>query len=186
MKFRTIPQVIDAFRFWLDKRPDWFTELVDAEKITITAGGQGCVFGSVHEPGVIRTANAGDWIVRDADGELHAFKPDIFGKTFERDLGPDPRAVMNAARRLLDAFGPEDTQAALADLEQLLDTAPQGARKPGDGDALEISLSAAKKSELVIVTLNKSVTTISLDYDQAMDLSAGIRDKALQLRGITE
>jgi len=77
MKYRKKPVVIEAFRWTIDKVPDWFK---DNRHITIyTSTGAACIPTLEGE----MTAQIGDWIIQGVQGEIYPCKPDIFEKTYE-------------------------------------------------------------------------------------------------------
>ncbi len=77
-KYRKKPVVIEAFRYGIDKEPDWF---VPDDNII-------CVFYEANYitidtlEGVMR-ANKGDWIIKGIKGELYPCKHEIFIASYE-------------------------------------------------------------------------------------------------------
>jgi hypothetical protein len=58
----------------------------EAEDIAQWAGGRignNCI--EIEKPSHVAVAVLGDWVVKDADGEVCTYKPDTFAKTFELD-----------------------------------------------------------------------------------------------------
>lgn len=75
------PIVIEAVRFMLeDTLPDWFMDKVTDCTITTYASGA-CDIKTLE--GTMR-ADFGDYIIRDANGEVYPCKPDIFNKTYRK------------------------------------------------------------------------------------------------------
>jgi hypothetical protein len=78
VKFRKKPVVIEAFRYWIDPRPDWFCDRVSTNEI-ITFETH-CDIRTLE--GVMR-GNVGDWIIKGVHGEIYPCKRDIFEATYE-------------------------------------------------------------------------------------------------------
>lgn len=78
MKYRKKPVVIEAFRYWIDPRPDWFCDKVTSNEI-ITFETH-CNINTLEG---IMIGNAGDYIIKGIAGEIYPCKPDIFEKTYE-------------------------------------------------------------------------------------------------------
>lgn len=77
-KYRKKPVVIEAFRYWLDDRPEWFCDRVtDNSIITYETH---CEIRTLE--GVMR-GEVGDYIIRGVQGEIYPCKPDIFDATYE-------------------------------------------------------------------------------------------------------
>ena len=71
MKFSRKPVIVDAFRFGIDKTPEWF---IDAVSITdhptpvVTWNvGENCI---IITESIMTHARHGDWIIREDDGSL--------------------------------------------------------------------------------------------------------------------
>lgn len=78
MKFRKKPIVIEAFRYNVDPRPDWFMDKVS--DMSITTRETFCAIQTL-EGQMIGTV--GDWIIKGIKGEVYPCKPDIFEATYE-------------------------------------------------------------------------------------------------------
>ena len=78
MKFRKKPIVIEAFRYWMDDRPDWFCDLVTANEIVTFE--THCEIKTLE--GVMR-GEVGDYIIHGVKGEVYPCKPDIFEATYD-------------------------------------------------------------------------------------------------------
>lgn len=78
MKFRKRPVVIEAFRYNVDPRPDWFMDQMSANRVTTF--NECCQIQTLE--GTHR-GNIGDWIIKGVKGELYPCKPDIFEATYE-------------------------------------------------------------------------------------------------------
>ncbi|PJZ19747.1 hypothetical protein CEW46_21445 [Bacillus cereus] len=90
MKYVKKPVVIEAFRYGVDDRPDWFDDAVtDNTVITHTSGTSGpfdnpdriwCTINTLEGK---MTANEGDYIIKGVKGELYPCRADIFHATYE-------------------------------------------------------------------------------------------------------
>lgn len=78
MKFRKKPVVIEAFRYNIDIRPDWFQDKVSSNDIITSE--ESCTITTLE--GWL-TAQKGDFIIKGVKGELYPCKPDIFEATYE-------------------------------------------------------------------------------------------------------
>lgn len=78
MKFRKRPVVIEAFRYNIDPRPDWFQDKVSSNEIVTYESG--CVIKTLEG---CMTGLEGDWIIKGIKGEFYPCKPDIFEATYE-------------------------------------------------------------------------------------------------------
>ena len=74
---RKKPVVVEAFRYWLDPRPEWFCDKVTAHEIVTYA--THCDIRTLE--GVMR-GEVGDYIIQDVKGEIYPCKPDIFEATY--------------------------------------------------------------------------------------------------------
>lgn len=79
MKYRKKPVVIEAFRYYIDPRPDWFQDLVTLNEI-ITYETH-CNINTLE--GTMR-GDYGDYIIQGVKGEIYPCKPDIFEMTYEK------------------------------------------------------------------------------------------------------
>lgn len=77
MKYRKLPVTIEAFRWTIDKAPEWWTELGGPH--TNIAGGDAVI--STLEGYMI--ARPGDWIIKGVKEEIYPCKPEIFDMTYE-------------------------------------------------------------------------------------------------------
>lgn len=77
-KFRKRPVVIEAFQYWIDSRPDWFTDKVSSNEITTHE--THCEIKTLE--GVMR-GERGDYIIQGVRGEVYPCKSDIFNATYE-------------------------------------------------------------------------------------------------------
>lgn len=87
-KYRKKPVVIEAFKFYVDPMPDWFSDKVTTNDVVL----RNCNFNrySIDEAyceintleGVM-IGRGGDFVIRGVNGEVYPCKPDIFAKTYE-------------------------------------------------------------------------------------------------------
>jgi len=78
MKYRKKPVVVEAFRYYVDARPDWFTDKVTNDEI-ITFKTH-CEIVTLE--GIMR-GEVGDYIIQGVKGEVYPCKTDIFEATYE-------------------------------------------------------------------------------------------------------
>ena len=91
-KYRKKPIVIEAFRMGIDTWPDWFTDQISKNKITIHRVGEiGQKVSSLDHSKIkckIKTLEGemkgayGDYIIKGIKGEVYPCKPDIFEQTY--------------------------------------------------------------------------------------------------------
>lgn len=87
-KFRKKPVVIEAFRYGIDSRPDWFDDKVTSNDIITHIGTDRkeiqdyyCEIKTLEG---VMTGKCGDYIIQGVNGEIYPCKPDIFDKTYEK------------------------------------------------------------------------------------------------------
>lgn len=90
MKFRKKPVVIDAFQWngewadviaWLDSMSDGPFVIPFGSVPPITKEGDQLVIKTPHGP---TTANEGDWIIKDSDGDFYPCTDSVFKATYEQ------------------------------------------------------------------------------------------------------
>lgn len=88
MKYRKKPVVIEAFRYGMDPRPDWFDKKVTNNEIITHVGTDlrdpseyWCEIKTLE--GIMKV-NCGDYIIMGIKGEAYPCKPDIFEATYEK------------------------------------------------------------------------------------------------------
>lgn len=84
MRYRRKPVVVEAVQ-WnverrLDEMPDWFHAALSEGRIDMA--GEGMLYIETLE-GVTTTAQANDWIIRGAQGEIYPCRPEIFAATYD-------------------------------------------------------------------------------------------------------
>ena len=77
-KFRKKPVVIEAFRYYIDPRPDWFQDKVTLNEIITDE--THCEIKTL-EGWMI--GERGDYIIQGVKGEIYPCKPDIFELTYD-------------------------------------------------------------------------------------------------------
>ena len=86
-KYRKKPVVIEAFKYGIDPRPDWFNDKVTSNEIITYVGTD--IRDSLDYYCKIKTlegimvGNLGDYIIQGVKGEIYPCKPDIFEATYE-------------------------------------------------------------------------------------------------------
>lgn len=90
-KFRKKPVVIEAFKFYVDAMPDWFTDKVVTNDIILRC----CDYSrydideahcEIKTLEGVMVGSGGDYIIQGVNGEVYPCKPDIFEKTYEQVL----------------------------------------------------------------------------------------------------
>lgn len=84
-KWRKKPVVIEALRYGIDPRPDWFQDKVTTNEIITgellsNPGRPYCDIQTLE--GTMRV-NYGDYVIKGVQGEIYPCKPEIFEKTYE-------------------------------------------------------------------------------------------------------
>ena len=88
-RYKTKPCEIEAFQFYVDNMPDWFTEALIRNEVKIydydhtrhSIDEVHCLIETLE--GTMR-GNVGDYIIKGLKGELYPCKPDVFKKKYER------------------------------------------------------------------------------------------------------
>lgn len=83
MKFKrkpVEPEVIEAFRYNIDPRPDWFQDRVASDEIITYE--EFCVIQTPFVGNLLR-ASIGDWIILNIKGELYPLSRDLFEEKYE-------------------------------------------------------------------------------------------------------
>lgn len=87
MEYRKKPVVIEAFRYGMDSRPDWFDTKVTSNEIITYVGtdirDSSQYYCEIKTLEGIMKGNCGDYIIKGVKGEVYACKPDIFEMTYE-------------------------------------------------------------------------------------------------------
>lgn len=77
-QYRKKPVIIEAFKYGIDHRPDWFMDKVSENKIFTYA--TYCLINTLEGE---MTGSYGDYIIQGVQGEVYPCKPDIFEMTYE-------------------------------------------------------------------------------------------------------
>ena len=81
-RYKTKPCEIEAFQFYVDDMPDWFTEALIRNEVKIYNIDEAhCLIETLE--GTMR-GDVGDYIIKGLKGELYPCKPDVFEKKYER------------------------------------------------------------------------------------------------------
>lgn len=79
MKYRKKPIVIEAFKYNIDPRPDWFQDKVTTNEI-VTYPDDSCWIKTLE--GTMQGLK-GDYIIKGVAGEIYPCRADIFNATYE-------------------------------------------------------------------------------------------------------
>lgn len=129
MKYRKKPIVVEAFQWFGDNRqtedPEWIVEAIKNGKVSIdhkpdSFGEYAIPFLSIaiidgNLEGEM-VANQGDYIIRDAQGNIFACKPDIFEANYEK-VEPLKTAVANITVNI-DTKPIEDINKAIEEIKK--------------------------------------------------------------------
>ena len=77
-RWRKKPVVIEAFRYRIDDRPEWFCDKVTTGEIMTYE-----THCDIHTREGVMRGEVGDCIIRGVKGEIYPCKPDIFDATYE-------------------------------------------------------------------------------------------------------
>lgn len=88
MKYKKLPIEVEAFKFYVDNMPDWFTDKIITNEVVLrkcdykrySIDEAYCEINTLE--GVMR-CNGGDYVIKGVNGELYPCKADIFKKTYE-------------------------------------------------------------------------------------------------------
>jgi hypothetical protein len=78
-KFRKKPVEIEAFIYWNDPRPDWFSDKVTTNEIITYP-----THCNIHTLEGVMRGEVGDYIIKGVKGEIYPCKPDIFELTYDK------------------------------------------------------------------------------------------------------
>lgn len=77
-QFRKKPVIVEAFRYWIDDRPDWFCDQVAASQIITHE-----THCEIHTLEGVMRGEVGDYIIQGIKGEIYPCKVDIFEASYE-------------------------------------------------------------------------------------------------------
>ncbi len=84
-KYRKKPVEVEAFRFGIDKPPEWVDQAFKCRdydlEYHIDSVGPSLIISTLEGE---MTARQGDYIIKGVEGEIYPCKPDIFEKTYEK------------------------------------------------------------------------------------------------------
>lgn len=81
MKYRKKPIIVEAFRFGMEKAPDWF--LLDERVIWGDKQGKPSLFCIIKTPSGLVTGDFGDYVIKGIDGEIYICKAEAFVMSYE-------------------------------------------------------------------------------------------------------
>jgi len=84
MRYRKKPVVIDAWQFTKGNLADIPEEFKDSS-ITVFVEDD-VIHAEIETLEGVMTANEGDWIIKGVNGEFYPCKPDIFEKTYVKEV----------------------------------------------------------------------------------------------------
>jgi hypothetical protein len=79
MKYVKKPIVIEAFRFGVDKQPEWSEN--SGKVMIVCSPGRTCAYIDTLEGRM--TAEIGDYIIKGIKGEIYPVKADIFNASYD-------------------------------------------------------------------------------------------------------
>jgi len=90
MRVRKVPVVVEAFRLFIDERPQWWLDALAVEDGEEPGNAREYEsWPDVRHPHAlimtlegVHRAERGDWIIQGVQGEIYPCKPDIFAKTY--------------------------------------------------------------------------------------------------------
>jgi hypothetical protein len=85
-QYRKKPVVIEAFKYGIDNRPDWFNDKVTTNEIMTFVGYNNKTedfFCAIKTSEGVMRGDYGDYIIQGVKGEIYPCKADIFEMTYE-------------------------------------------------------------------------------------------------------
>ena len=86
-QYRKKPVVIEAFKYGIDPRPDWFNDKVTSNEIITYVGtdirDSSEYYCKIKTLEGIMIGGCGDYIIQGVQGEIYPCKADIFELTYE-------------------------------------------------------------------------------------------------------
>lgn len=82
-QYRKKPVVIEAFKYGIDPRPDWFNDKVTANEIITYVEDSSLYYCEIKTLEGIMRGGCGDYIIQGVQGEIYPCKPEIFEMTYE-------------------------------------------------------------------------------------------------------
>lgn len=84
-QYRKKPVLIEAFKYGIDPRPDWFCDKVTSNEIVtfISLQDSSVYYCEIKTLEGVMKGEHGDYIIQGVKGEIYPCKPDIFEMTYE-------------------------------------------------------------------------------------------------------
>ena len=110
-QYRKKPVVIEAFKYGIDPRPDWFNDKVTVNEIItfISLEDSSVYYCEIKTLEGVMKGEHGDYIIKGVKGEIYPRKPDIFEMTYE----PMNKLDLNKLEEKLDATLENETGESL-------------------------------------------------------------------------
>lgn len=110
-QYRKKPVVIEAFKYGIDPRPDWFNDKVTANEIItfISLEDSSVYYCEIKTLEGVMKGEHGDYIIQGVKGEIYPCKLDIFEMTYE----PMNNLDLNKIEEKLDATLENETSESL-------------------------------------------------------------------------
>lgn len=110
-QYRKKPVVIEAFKYGIDPRPDWFNDKVTANEIVtfISLEDSSLCYCEIKTLEGVMRGDCGDYIIKGVKGEIYPRKPNIFEMTYE----PMNRLDLNKLEEKLDIVLENETTESL-------------------------------------------------------------------------
>lgn len=86
MKYRKKPVVIDAWQFTKGNLADILEEFEDSPIDIFVEDYGNVIRAEIKTLEGVMTASEGDWIIKGVNGEFYPCKPDIFEKTYIKEV----------------------------------------------------------------------------------------------------
>lgn len=107
-KYRKKPVEVEAFKFYVDAFPDWFTNAVTENEVILHDCNHKKSFKvsrcEIKTLEGTMVAHEGDYIVKGVKGELYPCKPEIFEATYEKAEGLSTIVVTLNADEVIKRF----------------------------------------------------------------------------------
>lgn len=83
-QYRKKPVVIEAFKYGIDPRPDWFNDKVTSNEIVTHVEDSSLYYCEIKTLEGIMRGGCGDYIIKGVQGEIYPCKPEIFEMTYDK------------------------------------------------------------------------------------------------------
>lgn len=110
-QYRKKPVVIEAFKYGIDPRPDWFNDKVTTNEIVtfISLEDSSLYYCEIKTLEGVMRGDYRDYIIQGVKGEIYPCKPDIFEMTYE----PMNKLDLNKLEEKLDTSLENETSESL-------------------------------------------------------------------------